>query len=436
MASPAAWLAASWAHNPSGALVALAWAGLVVASVASGPARGDHAGAAAALALGIGIRIVARWAQIDSLGALVLVLDAYAVARMLGLGRRPLAVHPGWLAALFAASLPVEAIASRVIGWPLRLSAAEVTAVLVGAARQGTRIIGEAAQLDVDLPCSGIQGLSLLTVLALVLLAARRGSPAALLLAVAGAFGANVLRLLALYGGLAAGWPVMDEPMHSAIGVVALMAGALPLLLLARRWPARSPAPVRTRKPLPVWAAGGLSALAVVAALAPLPTMEAAAPPAVALPASMGRWIGEPLPLLDGEAAFFEKAGGSIEKRRYDAPGESQRTVMLIRTANPLRLHDPTLCLSAEGWAVERIGLREQTALWRATSPQGQPFLVTVDFQSTRGEAASSVSEMIWRWSRRPDAGWIVIEQITPWSACQAGDCETFDAHLRSALEV
>lgn len=437
MVGPAAWLADSWAHNPSGALVALAWGGLILASVFSGPAPGDRRGAAAALSLGILVRIAARWAQIDSLGALVLVLDAYALARLLGVGRRPLALSPGWMAALFAFSLPVEAILGRLVGWPMRLAAAEATAALVGATRQGTRIIGDVVQLDVDLPCSGVQGLSLLCVAAIGLLAARRGPPTALLLAVAGAFVANVVRLLLLMIGLGQGWPLLAEPHHSAVGIVGLMLGALPLLLAARRWPSRTPAPPPTgARPMRPVVAGGLSGLAVVAALAPLPTLGAAQPPAVGLPASMGMWVGEPLPVEAGEARFFDRAGGEIEKRRYAAPGEAERTVLLIRTAAPLRMHDPTLCLTGDGWTLERIGVRGETALWRGVAPDGAAYLVTVDFRSTSGDAAGSVSEMLWRWSRRPDQGWIVVEQIVPWSACEDGNCEHFDALLRGALEV
>lgn len=437
MAGPAVWLAESWAHNPSGALVALAWGGLLLAAVSSGPADGDRRGAALALALGVCVRIFARWAQIDSLGALVLVLDAYALCRLLGVHRRPLALHPGWMAALFAASLPVEAILSRLVGWPLRLATAEATAALIGGARVGTKVAAGDLWVGVEEVCNGVQGLTLLSVAAIVLLATRRGNPAALLLAVAGAFVANVLRLCLLFGGLDRGLPVLAEPMHSAIGVIGLIAGALPLLLLARAWPARSPAPPAPGgKAMRPAASLLLSGLAIGAALAPMPSMGRVAPPQVGLPGAMGAWMGAPLPVSAAEERFFLRAGAAIEKRRYVAPGEASRTVLLIRTSAPLRMHDPTLCLAGDGWQMERIGLRGETVLWRGTAPDGARYLVTVDFRSVGGDAADSVSEMLWMWSRRPDQGWIVIEQITPWDVCEDGNCEHFDALLRGALEV
>ena len=55
-----------------------------------------------------------------------------------------------------------------------------------------------------------------------------------------------------------------------------------------------------------------------------------------------------------------------------------------------------------------------------------------------RGEAATSVSEVVWRWTSDPEATWSLIERITPWTTCEASPqrCREFEGALLASLDL
>ena len=438
-AGPAGWLVQTWGHNTTGWVVALVVVLLAVRSVLSGPSTGSPRGALALLAVAITLRLFARLLQIEVIGALVLAIDVLALARLLGLGSRPRSVNPLWLAALFCFSLPIEALVVRLLGWPLRMTAASAAAWLLDAEQVGTLVRAEGITLAVELPCSGAQGLALFVAFTLVLLALRRGPPVkALAAAVGGALVANILRLMFLHRGLMMHLPVMEEPWHSLIGLVCMAVSVVPLLAMAVGWPDHPRAPVAPADPVPLPVVAAVSGVAVMAALLPTPELSTPPLPDVALPASMDAWIGEPLPLLPGEDDFFARTGSTVEKRAYSDPLRGPYVVLMARTAQPLRMHDPTICLTGAGWTLTPVGQRNEpvlSALWHGEAPDGSQHLVAVSFVSADA-TASSVSEMIWRWLPRPSTPWILVERILPWSECGEHGCVDFDRQLFIALEV
>ena len=54
------------------------------------------------------------------------------------------------------------------------------------------------------------------------------------------------------------------------------------------------------------------------------------------------------------------------------------------------------------------------------------------------GEAATSVSEVVWRWTFEPDSTWSLIERITPWTTCEASPerCREFEGALLASLDL
>jgi len=441
---PLGWLVTSWRNHPLGAGVALCWAGLLVRSVCSGRRQGQPDDRVLGwIVLGAVLRVIGRMLGVQIIGSLVLVLDAFAIASLLGSGRRPWVVSPLGSALPFAMALPVERVAARVLGFPLRLVSAEVVADLVGGVREGTRILGE-VEVAVDAPCSGVQGLTLLMTLALGLGAVvgprRRWlwwtGP---VLALVGALLANTVRLGLLYRGQAGGLAVMEEPLHSIVGTVGLVLGALPLLIAARGWE-RLPSRFSTvphRLP-PAWmAAVGLLALA--GALWPVP-QPVSALPELDLPASVGDALAAPVPVSEHERHYLDRVGVALDKVRYvDASGSS--TVMLARGAAAWRMHDPSVCLEGQGWTLSPLGEEDGAASFLATTPDGGAWFVRQRYLApvSSGAAlrAGTSAEALWRSLWQPNAsGWVMVLQVHPWQACATDGCVGFDSALLSALEV
>jgi hypothetical protein len=64
------------------------------------------------------VRLAGQVLAINTVGALCLVLDVYALGLLLRLARRARPISPAWLAVVFAFSLPLERIVQRTIGGP------------------------------------------------------------------------------------------------------------------------------------------------------------------------------------------------------------------------------------------------------------------------------------------------------------------------------
>ncbi len=477
LVEPLRWLVTTWtdpAWDSSGAWVAAACLALAVRSVLSGRASGPAGGPAgprpravrvALLLVGATalVRLAGRVLAINVIGALALVFDVAALGLALGLDRRRWAVHPAALAALFAFSLPVEQILQRLFGYPLRLVSAAVAHGLLapfaeGLQLHGTLLVRDGMSLAVDLPCSGAQGLMLLGALATAVACRRRLGPGRAVAAGtaigAGALLSNTVRIVVLFVGVGSGLPVMAEPWHSLVGLIALALGAIPLLSLAARWPDRTglappDAPKRsqaTRRPGPRRALAcatifSLAGLAIAAAPAH-PVDVSSAVRGAALPAHLGPWLGSGAELSEIEKTYFERFGGRADKRTYRREDGIAHTAVLVRTGAPLRhMHGPDRCLIGAGHTVERLGVRPgpiPSVLWRSTGPDGRAWRVEASFVGQHGQTASTISEVVWRWIGSPGSAWTQLERITSWQACQdePARCAEFDAALFAALDI
>ena len=201
------------------------------------------------IALSAMARLAGQVLAINTVGALCLVLDVYALALLLGLGARARPVSPAWLAVVFAFSLPLERIVQRTIGYLLQQASAKgacgVLETLYNSVTcQGVRIVLAGKDVLVDLPCSGARAL-LLTLLAFagVATVCRPTSLQAVtgfLITLASALAANILRITILAVGIAEPWrlggiAVMEQPWHDLIGLATLALACTPLLAWARR---------------------------------------------------------------------------------------------------------------------------------------------------------------------------------------------------------
>jgi exosortase/archaeosortase family protein len=474
VAEPALWLWRSWldpAYQSDGMLVAGVVAALLAVSLASGYALPDPCDRRLAFwALGVTalVRLGGRLLAVSTIGALALVVDVWAASVLLRVERRPFSLRPLGVALLFAFALPVEHLAQRILGHPMQLAAATASEWVLWPffpelAREGVLLVHPDVALAVDLPCSGARGLVLLATLALALFARRRpgllGGCLGAAAVVLGAFTANALRIIALFVGGAYDVPVIEEPWHSLVGAGVLAIGAIPLLVLGMRSPARrptraplgpgtgiyagSPIGARARRPLP-WGlavAIGCGGLAIAhAPQRPLDVSKHVEP--VPLPTSLGRFDGLDVPLLEHEAGYYTRWGGFAQKRIYDDRAGDPVTALLVRTRSPLRhLHGPDTCLAGAGHRVTRVGVVPRATpavLYRSVAPDGRVWRVEASFVSDRGEAATSVSEVVWRWLEEPDTTWSLIERITPWTACEANPerCLEFEGALLASLDL
>jgi hypothetical protein len=136
---PVIWLTRTWldpAYDSSGFYIFLAVAGLFVWSVSSARALPLNSHKRLALflfALTALVRLAGQVLAVNTIGALALVIDIYALGLLLGLKGRARPVSPGWLAIAFAFSLPLERIAQRTIGYGLQhISADGACLMLLG----------------------------------------------------------------------------------------------------------------------------------------------------------------------------------------------------------------------------------------------------------------------------------------------------------------
>ena len=467
-ADPLRWLLDTWTdatYNPEGLWVALAVAALALWSLLSARRRQTpNPDRALWLLAAAAVRAAGQVLRVNVLGAVTLAVDVYALATLAGLAQRRRAVSPGWLAALFALSLPLERVLQRAFGYGLQQLSASGACSVLGAMDfavvcQGTRILLDGQDLLVDLPCSGARGLVLLLTLycgvcALVrpdLFRAARGFA----LTLAAAWAANVLRIVALALGLArpqwlGGASVMEAPWHELIGLATLACGAAPILWWAHRARRRNTLELalcdRKMGTHTIFAKKGvrpylLSLLFPLAALAivnlparPLDVARQAAPPV--LPGALGEWISNPQPLSAAEQAYFTRYGGAAARAAYGPHG-----LLLVSTSAPLRhLHAPDECLRGSGHAVRYVGVRQgalPTAIYRSVDAEGRRWRVSVSYVASDGAWATSVAEAAWRWLHAAPAAqtWTMVQRIAPWDLSE-DEVAAWDAAVARALDL
>jgi exosortase/archaeosortase family protein len=455
---PIRWLVTTWrdpAYDSRGFLVFLAAGGLFAWSVTSPvvartPRRRGLA--LALIALSASVRLVGQVLAVNTVGALCLVLDIYALGLLFGLGARVRGVSPAWLAVVFAFSLPLERVVQRSIGYLLQqMSAAGSCTVLDSlydaVVCEGVHIVLAGKDVLVDLPCSGARAI-LLALLAFAGAAAIcRPAPlqavAGFLIALVSALAANILRITILAIGIAEPWrlggiAVMEQPWHDLIGLVTLALACAPLQAWAQRvwrprpgrcatfgvplwlipdriardgWWLAPPAPQRR---LP--ACFGMLALASALLIVNLPRMPvdvAQRNLPLSLPLTLAGYARQPTALDPREEVFFTQFGGSAAKAQYGPHG-----LMLVRTTSPLRhLHTPDDCLRGLGFRVVYLGTEYSptpTAVYRATAPDGARYRIDVSFVSDHGEVTGNVATAVWRWLNGEARAWTAVQRISP----------------------
>lgn len=405
------------------------------------------------LALTALVRLAGQVLAIDTVGALALIIDVYALARLAGLDRRVRAVSPFWLSVAFGFALPLERIVQRSIGYLLQDVSAQgacgVLSALFGSVQcAGVRITVEGADVLVDLPCSGAQALIIFGFgFALAAMLARPRTMMAIFggaLALGAAVAGNILRITLLASGVAlgperVGFDVMAQPWHDIVGLVALAVAAPAVVIWARRV---RPASVKQhdsqattdRSRHGVIASSIFLIVAVAVVSAPRRPLDVVPGDVrVEAPARIGGLRATPLALTERERAYFEQYGGAAVKAAY-----GPYALMLARTTSPLRhLHAPDECLRGLGYRVTYLGMRFEpvpTAHYRAVAPDGRAYRVEVSFLSNRGHATASVSEAVWLWLADRSSVWTAVQRISP---DNAGSVEraAFDSGVFAALD-
>lgn len=468
-AHPAAWLVRTW-MDPSwdshGAWIAAAVAALVAWSVSServGPG-GTQRFAWILLAVSAAVRLAGQVLAVNVLGALALPLDILALAHLLGLPDRQRPLSAGWLAALFALALPLERILQRVAGYGLQLASATASEPILAVffhdvRREGSLLVVDGVQANVDLPCSGARGLIWLLVLACAAAAiirpTARQALAGLALAAGGAFVANIARITGVAAGLARpdlvlGIDVAAGSAHELIGLAGLAIGSAPLFIgiacVTRRGGVASRAragqrdvPAVTGQLLaptrwaPLLATGFLLAALAITLVPGHPVDVSRAVDEPWLPASLHGVPVERVELTPREARYFTKHGGVAIKARCGA-----LSLLVVRTTAPLRhLHSPDECLRGAGWRVDPAGFVSSplpSARYDCDAPDGTRVIVRVGYVSDRGETATSPAEAAWRWLAHRDATWTSIQRSAPEGSQRALD--EVDAILAQAFDA
>lgn len=450
---PVQWLVGTWQHpafDSDGAWVFAGVVALALWSVFSGPPTQRPQRRTAYIIVGATafVRLVGEVLAIDLLGGVSLAFDVYALGTLAGLAYRPRALSPAWLSALFVLSLPIERVLQRVAGYPLQWVSARGACAMLSTARgdvvcDGTRITVAGADVMVDLPCAGTQGLFIVAAVFLAHAAGARPRPlsavAGALAACAATLAANATRVAIIASGVSLrghlGESFAHGAAHQAAGVITLV---LPLAVVSA-WAlrARRPAPTPTAAELPTAEAdttepsgdppsprgraltsfalaAGLGAAVLAVALVPARPIDVSREfPDLALPAVLVGHAAVPSPLTEREQQAYAEHGGSALRAAYGA-----HTVLAVRTSSPLRhLHDPEECLRGLGHRVERLGLTwapYPAAVYAVTDQDGRVWHVRSTFVADDGTTVASVAEVVWHWLQRPSTVWTGVQVVSP----------------------
>ena len=456
---PAIWLAKSWidpAYDSSGYVVFAVAAGLLGWSATSPLAsarRSDRKPVAIALlGLSAGVRLAGQILAINTIGALCLVVDIYAIGLLCRLDNRRQAVSPAWLAVIFAFSLPLERVLQRSLGYLLQEFSAQgacgvLSTLYTDLVCEGVRLIVNGVDALVDLPCSGARtmllGLLGFAIAASVCRPRPHQALAGLALTLAAAAVGNVLRISVLVVGLAeperfGGISVMEQPWHDIIGLSAPSLVCMTVVMWARRcWrpvevTGGLPDKPTRASPMP---GHGVTTWSISASIAPrariaiaiavlgaagmivnLPrtAMDVArAAEAVELPLAIEGYQRRPVPLSTREEQFFTQFGGWAAKAEYGPHG-----LLVTRTTSPLRhLHAPDDCLRGLGFEVQYLGAVFEpipTAVYRAIAPDGRRYRIDVSFVSDQGAVTTNVSTAVWLWLQGEARAWTAVQRISP----------------------
>ncbi|MFI3158274.1 MAG: exosortase T [Methylococcaceae bacterium] len=461
---PITWLVNTWfepAHDSKGGWIFLLCAGLFFWSVRS-PKQAvtgkTHKKAVILLLVTAFIRGIGQIFAVNVLSAVALAIDVYAIGLLAALNHRKNPLSAGWLAILFAFSLPLERILQRIIGFSLQhLSADGACRVLQGLFADvqcaGIRILLAGRNVLVDLPCSGVKSITLLLVLYAALMCVFRptlfNSAVMGLAALASALLANIIRISCLsvfiaYPEKIGGINVLAQPWHDLIGLFCLILASMPLALFCP--PRRSgegfqksvnhdrPQPIQAGKAKTLAALGFVMLAAVIVALPRQPLDISDTRTTLNLPVYLNGQYGQTVALSNQEQAYFTQYGGAAVKMRY-----GDNSAMLIRTNSPLRhMHTPDDCLRGLGFDVLYQGIRYQplpTAIYLATAPNGAQWRIAVTFYSELGQFTTNVSEVVWRWLQQPHGTWYALQRITPVSTPESKASE-WDNALFAALDL
>ncbi len=473
---PVRWLVQTWqdpAYDSKGFLIFGVCAGLFLWSFTSSrdPTRPDNTRWALILLTTTAlIRLTGQVFAVNIIGAMALVVDVYALAVLAGVQHRERPISPGWLAVCFLFALPLERAMHHTVGYGLQsLSAGSACLILGGlfdnVSCQGVRILINQQDVLVDLPCSGARALLLLQLFYAACMTVCRPN------LTSGLFGffvtlfsslwINIFRIMALAVGIAypemvLGMDVMAEPGHSLLGLVALALGCLPILLWARLTEDPSKSHNLTNHSTPkvsiprvkdkgfvfhlfqthpgTMALGFLIVAAVIVCLPRTPIDVARPDIRISLPMVIDNHEGVPSPLLPKEKIYFTQYGGAAAKASYGNNG-----LLLIQTSSPLRhLHSPDECLRGLGFEVQHVGISYDTiptAVYKATTEEGQSYRIAVSFVSDQGHHTSNVSEAVWRWAQEPGSVWSAVQRISPWEQ-DASITRRWDRAVLAALDI
>lgn len=468
---PINWLIGTWvdpSYASSGFILFLLSLGLFIWSISSQKIVLTPINAKIPLILlmiSAAIRLIGQLFAINMIGALTIVVDIYAIAKLCGLDVRRRALSPFWLAVCFAFSLPFERIVQRLFGYGLQNLSADGACTILkstfdNVSCQGVRILINTQDVLVDLPCSGARASLLLLLLFSVCAAVSRftfkQASLGIFVALISAYLINVLRICVLAACI--GYPeyighldVMSQPAHDIIGLFLLSLGAVPIILWARYFYR----PIKVEKELPRalrvdgwWLeqpqkqkpnyllASGFILLAILIINMPRTAVDVAKKDLlINLPLVLNDHFAVPVPLLAKEETYFTQYGGSAQKATY-----GDHTLMIVRTSAPLRhLHAPDDCLRGLGMDVEYRGVQYAplpTAIYKATDHTGTAYRVAVSFiSSDQNHMTTNVSEAVWRWIQNPSDTWMAVQRISPWST-PSYDNSQFDNAVMASLEI